>query len=126
MVKIQGSVLLPMDISLGANFVFSSGMPYARNARTDVRDRGDRVWLKTTETGEYRLPDIFLLDLRVEKIFNLGSVRISPMIDISNVFNSGTITNVVSSDWSGSERPFQDPQDIVSPRRFRLGVRIIF
>ena len=126
MVKIQGSVLLPLDISLGTVFVFSSGMPYARNARTDVRDRGDRVWLKTTETGAYRLPDVFLLDLRVEKIFNLGRVRLSPMMDIANVFNSGTVTNVVSSDWSGSERPFQDPQDIVSPRRFRLGIRLTF
>jgi hypothetical protein len=64
--------------------------------------------------------------MRVEKIFNLGGVRISPMIDVSNVFNSGTVTNVVTGDWSGAERPFKDPQDIVSPRRFRLGVRIIF
>jgi hypothetical protein len=84
------------------------------------------VWIKTTETGAYRLPDIFLLDLRVEKIFNLGSVRLSPMVDIANVFNSGTVTNVVSSDWPGAERPFQDADDIVSPRRFRLGIRVIF
>lgn len=125
MIKIQGSLMLPFNVILGANFSYISGMPYAREARTTFETMNSRpLYLKTTKTGEYKMPDVANLDLSLEKIFVVGQFKLGVLLDMSNLFNSSTTTGVVRSDWMESERQFQSVDSIVDPRRFRLGLSL--
>jgi hypothetical protein len=74
------------------------------------------------------------LDLRIEKIFNLGTGtnRLSVYGDIQNIFNAGTVVSV-NTRWptvsiAGVDDPiaFEGPLSITDPRRLLLGARWSF
>ena len=117
MIKIQGSVQLPLDILLSANFFYISGMTYSQFLQADL-NQGYMSFL-ADPLGSYRLPDRKQLDLRVEKTFNIGKYRLGVMADCFNIFNAGTVTYVIQD--AGAD--FGAPSTIVNPRVFRVGLR---
>jgi hypothetical protein len=87
--------------------------------------------------GERRLPNENILDLRLEKIFNVGARkdRIAVYADITNVFNKSLITSVLTRVPStsvtigpGETTPvvFEAPGAVVAPRQTILGARWSF
>jgi outer membrane receptor protein involved in Fe transport len=125
MIKIQGSVILPMDITVGFYLLHQSGNTYNRRIRipSDLLTPGQSAnvsRLLADEAGSrYRYPSLTRLDLRIQKDFKFGNFRVGLLADIFNVFNAGTITDV-----NDTAEQFNEIQDIMYPRRFRLGLRL--
>jgi hypothetical protein len=70
---------------------------------------------------DYRLPDLHLLDLRLEKPVTLGDFGLSFAVECFNVFNKSTVLErndrleASTTNWV---------EEIVNPRIFRLTVRL--
>ena len=78
------------------------------------------MWLDPR--GDVRYTDLFTIDFRVDKTFNLGMMRVIPAMDVFNLSNVNTVM---------SRRRLQnDPlsanyvRAIVAPRIIRFGVRV--
>ncbi|MGB2695457.1 MAG: hypothetical protein WBD55_09750, partial [Dehalococcoidia bacterium] len=72
-----------------------------------------------------RLPDVMLLDMRVQKDFKLGSqVRVSAFADLLNAFNSDVYEDVVTSRVTAST--YYWPLAPVDPRRVMVGAKVRF
>jgi outer membrane receptor protein involved in Fe transport len=122
MVKIQGSVNLPLGIKFSGYLNHTSGNTYEKRTRINV-DQNRRLPIRLEPLGERRYDSKTNLDLRVEKTFTLSDkIKIGVMADVFNVFNDGTVTSVVKD--AGDD--FEDPTNLVTPRRFRLGLRVYF
>jgi hypothetical protein len=125
----------PWGINAAANFFGREGNPtgYYMRARTgDVN--GTRPSNAIGHLDDYRLDDIFELDLRFEKAFKVGQVDITPSVDIFNVLNDNAVlqrenfagdfnfnTGAVSR-FSG----FNEIVEVQNPRIVRLGLRVAF
>lgn len=123
MVKLQGSLVLPWDINVGFHFSFITGNVYNRllYISQEINQSGKQFY--ADERGSvYRYPDRSNLDLRLQKDFKLGKVRLGVLVDVFNLFNTSTVREVIDED--GPE--FGETVDIVYPRRFRAGVRLYF
>jgi hypothetical protein len=73
----------------------------------------------------HRYPTVAILDLRVDKSFDLGRYgKFSPMLDVFNVMNSGVPTAVRTTNTATA--PFNEVTTILNPRVIRFGVRYNF
>jgi hypothetical protein len=129
-----------IEVGLNAYYRFLSGTtwtPYQRYSAKLINwpgfaSGGRQPFLEPR--GDRRLPHETYLDLRLEKIFKLGTGtdRISVYADVQNVFNAGTITDVngryPSVSISGYDTPvdFGSPTAIAQPRKLILGARWSF
>jgi len=120
-VKITGLIVLPLDINLSGYLLHLSGNNYTVTRRLRM-SQGFRVFL-TEPLGSNRYDSRTLLDLRLEKTFKIGNNRLGAMVDIFNVFNSGTITGKQNRIDLAT---FGETTSIVAPRRFRAGLRFFF
>jgi len=108
--------------NVAANLTGRQGYPIRYN-RPTVGSDGTRRFIQVVEDlGDFRYDDIFLADLRLEKEFAAsGNTSLTFSIDAFNVFNDGTVldritnVNATTVNWVEST---------VSPRVFRLGVRL--
>lgn len=135
MLKLQGTVVLPLNIYFNAYFSYITGNTYTMQMRPRL-DQGRR-YILLEQKGSRRYPARTNLDLRIEKTFNLAQkFRLGFMIDIFNVFNSDTVTrwgSRVDYDWTPhSVDPTAPGPDghtvygLVPPRAIRIGVRLFF
>lgn len=122
MVKIQGTVVLPLDIYLSPNLTYISGNTYNRMMIVEGLSQGEITYIRSDPLGFYRLPANFNLDLRLEKQFKIGKFRIGAVVDVYNVFNNDTVTAVITD----AGEYFQDTDAIMNPRAFRAGLRLYF
>lgn len=119
MIKIQGVMVLPLNINFAAYFSYISGSPYNRYVRVYGLNQGS-VNILGDELGSYRYPAQVNLDLRLEKVFRLSNTfRVGLMADVFNVFNDDVTTWV--QEQAGDS--FDEVLGIISPRVFRLGLR---
>jgi hypothetical protein len=93
--NVSGMVQLPLGIEASANFYGRQGYPIVYGVQVFTHDTVPNLFenpfIQVGPVGAYRLPDVFLLDLHLEKAFAIGStVTISPMFDCFNVANSRT------------------------------------
>ena len=135
--NVSGTVQLPLGIQAGANFFGRQGFPVIYSIQAITHDtRGNMPSIQIGQVGAYRLPDVFELDLKVEKAFRLGpSIMVSPTIDCFNVANSHTVLQrdgfVGTYDLKRStafrqQGNFNEPIELLSSRAFRGGVRLSF
>jgi hypothetical protein len=136
--KVLGSYQIPViETSVSGYFVSTSGLPYGHIQQfgSSVVGPGPsssrRVYIEPR--GAYHLPTLTQLDLRLEKNFNTGANRFGIYADLANLFNSGTVTNVVTRATSVTLRdgtthplPFGTPSGVQSPRQIRIGARWSF
>ncbi len=136
MIKLQGTYVLPFDISFNVYFRSITGNAWTTRLRTSRFNQG-RVTFLAEPRGSNHYPTQNLLDLRLEKIFTLaGKYRLGLMVDVFNVFNEDTITSFgtrIGYDWYPSTHANYTPSTdghslygIVRPRQARVGVRVIF
>jgi hypothetical protein len=138
MIKIQGTYILPFDISFNVYFRGITGDAWQQRYRTGSREFSQgRITFNTEEAGSHHYPIAKSLDLRLEKIFNLASkYKLGLMVDVFNVFNDDTIRDWgtrIGYDWLLPDDPDywastqgHDLYSIVLPRRARVGIRLIF
>jgi len=131
--KLMGSYVLPLQITLGMYYSFTSGTAYNHNVRVPPEIDPDSVglyadWLRfyAEEKGSFRYPSQHRLDLRLEKFFTFGkSMRLGLLMDMFNVLNASTVqeyeTNVEPDAYE-----FEYVWGLVPPRTWRLGVHFEF
>jgi len=139
--KLLGSYQIPgIETSINAFYVATSGLPYNRvqqfsNSLLNTSGLSSTYRrIPITTRGTEHLPTFNRLDLRLEKNFTApGSNRIGIYADISNVFNKGIITNVVTrttavtlQDGSTFDLPYGTPGGIQQARQIRIGARWSF
>jgi hypothetical protein len=138
--KLLGSYQIPViETSVSAYFFATSGLPYARVEQfssstlntTGLSSTYRR--LNIAPRGAYYLPNQHELDLRIEKNFNFGSNRYGIYADLTNLFNTGTVTSVVTrptsvtlTDGTSFPLPFGTPGGLLAPRQIRIGARWSF
>ncbi len=137
--NVSGTVELPLKITAAANFFGRQGFPiaYFVNAIT-VDARGlQKIPLQIGRVDAHRNPDVYDLDLHVERSFRFGSrVAVTPSLDCFNVADSHVVLQRIglagTYDTTGDEPAFEpeddfnEPAELLSNRTFRLGVRIAF
>jgi hypothetical protein len=132
-VKIYGAIDIPVvDVVLGFSYGFTSGSPYNSNVMLprdidpDAVSFEDNVFIYGEERGAYRYPGIHDIDIRLEKFFKLGKIRIGVLADVFNLLNADTETEYETNLDPFPEFPFGYVSGIRSPRTFRLGIRLEF
>jgi outer membrane receptor protein involved in Fe transport len=125
--KVQAVYQFPWGLMASANYVNHDGAHKVR--RGTVRDitnipEGTTILLqKRGDVG--RLPDVHLLDVRLQKDFKLGNnVRFSIFADALNLTNDDATEAVQSTIATSSV--FLYPLDPVDPRRLMLGAKLRF
>jgi len=114
----------PWGLLLGANLTFQSGVPWGRTIR--VPGLGLSTTIRAEEiNGDRRVADWKLVDLRVQKEFNLGgSANLAVFGDLLNTLNDDANENVEST--LGTASNFGVPSRIILPRRLMLGAKLRF
>ena len=113
-------------INLAANMVSRQGFaaPYFRGslATDDPLVHNKNVSI-INENGEYRLPGVTALDMRVGKEFIVKRARFNIDLDVFNLLNSST---VLGREYDFRTSTFDDVREIMNPRVLRLGLRMGF
>ena len=126
LVKVQGTYMAPMGITISGYYQFGSGVPYTRVIRSYEAGLGSLyqggVSIFAEARGTRRLPDQHLLDLRIEKAFNVGRGEIALQFDAYNVFNNNKATSVGNVTNYDMFLDHQSVYGIMGPRFFQLGV----
>ena len=84
---------------------------------------------------DYRYPNVYELDLRVQRAFSIGPVTVIPIAEVFNAANGNTVlarNNGVGS-YNSPDNPgfsqdhyFNAISQIQSPRILRLGIQVSF
>ena len=121
--RVSGSYLFPYGLQTSANFEHRSGTPWARTALFRGGATIPSITLNVEPIGSRRLPNINLLDLRLEKRVNLP--RQHQLQLQLNVFNATNINSVTAlTQQSGPS--FGLATAIVLPRIVAFSAHYIF
>ena len=119
--KINGSYDAPWGIRLTPALRVQQGQPFGRTflagAANGINYGSQRILAEPI--GSQRQDTISILDLRAEKMFRMGSRRVSVFGDIYNIGNSSAAQNI---GWN-SGVSYLRPVSIIGPRIARFGVK---
>jgi hypothetical protein len=122
--KVVGRYVMPWEIGFSGSWKVQSGFNYARTISVNMPIEGART-IRVQPIDSNRYPSVAILDLRLDKAFEMGKFgRISPMLDVFNIMNSGVPTTVRTTNTATA--PFNEVTGILNPRVIRLGVRFSF
>jgi hypothetical protein len=132
-IKVMASYQIPKaEVALSAYYSGISGYnwtPYASISKSRTLYTGS-LSVNLEPRGNRLLPFENLLTLRAEKVVKVGTNRFGVYVDVSNVFNSGTVTgvvtNVIGTSVLGTTVPFGTPTSLLAARQATLGVRWSF
>jgi len=123
--RLMGSVTVPRTrIMLAANLQHFSGKPWAATTQVSLRQGDQRILLEPR--GSRRLPSQSLVDLRVSRPFQVGSVgTVDLMLDVLNLLNETAEESIASDNLFatnfGVGTVFVDPRRAMVSVRLRLG-----
>lgn len=125
--KFGGVVRLPLDFNFGASFVAREGYIFPvvyRTLRTS-NGWGRNVDVYTVPFGDERLPTFWMLNLRLEKLFNFGDYgRLYLTVDGFNITNNDIELGLFNR--ADNTAKFRKITELVAPRVFRIGARYEF
>ena len=132
MIKIQGTYILPLDISFSAYFHAVGGDAWGTQVRGPKIPY--RLIFNLEPRGTYHFAMDTQLDLRLEKSFTMAQkYKLGVIFDVFNVFNSNTITawgTYAGRDFYVDGIPTSTQghkiTTVVLPRRARIGLRLTF
>jgi hypothetical protein len=134
--NVSGLYELPWGVTVAGNLFGREGFPQRYLVSVETHDVANNAPLILIgRVGDRRLRYVYELDLRLEKSFPLGSVRIVPSLDVFNATNENTVLSRdgrVGSYDARRERPFRQRAtfnqitQVEGPRIFRAGVRVSF
>jgi hypothetical protein len=123
--KLQLVYRLPYGVMVAGNLQHQTGKPWARQVRVSGLGFPSPVTINMEEvTGDRRVPDVNLFDMRVQKEFALtGSpLRFDVFLDALNLGNSDATEGIGSP--LGTSSAFGVPTKFIPPRRLQLGAKI--
>ncbi len=124
MFKSQFLYQFPAEFLVAVNYNYQSGRAWPRRARVSGLNLFTNINAEVRD-GSRRVEAWNLLDVRVQKMFNIGSqARIAFFLDALNLFNEGTNEDVLSR--FGTSDVFDVRSEFLPPRRVQLGVKFAF
>jgi hypothetical protein len=140
LIKAQGLYQLPADFNISFSFNAREGhlIDYWMEMSDSnwVNSYSNSTDVRLEEFGTSRLPTFWNLNLRLEKVLRVGDMgRIYIMVDMFNVFNNNVMNRRRDYDYGTyyvsdqSHSPYSrsgEPNEVLNPRVFRLGVRFQF
>jgi hypothetical protein len=140
-VNTEGRLIGDKPVVAKAQLVYS--FPWGITASANVQHQTGRLWSRQvrpaglgfpspptinmeSNTGDRRVPDVDLLDLRVQKTFGLGGsgTRLDVFLDGLNMTNSDSSESVASQLGTAAATAFGVPTKFTYPRRLQLGAKI--
>jgi hypothetical protein len=136
--NVNGLYQGPWGINLGANFFGRQGYPnpyYVRAYTHDVASSRVNILIGKVDTVRY--PNVYELDLRLQKSIQIGPVTVIPAAELFNVTNNGTVLQRYERTGTynrSSSHPnqfvkngfFNQIIEVQSPRIVRLGFQVNF
>jgi hypothetical protein len=132
MFKLQGSYLLPLDITAALDWQVLSGKPIFTAVETPagLLDQGQRpIFDIPTTTELLRAPTDNIVDLRFERKFKLGGPFSATLgINILNLLNNDAFYSVASTTipTSATNPGYEEGVTFVPPRRANIMLRLSF
>ncbi|HEX2831744.1 MAG TPA: carboxypeptidase regulatory-like domain-containing protein [Thermoanaerobaculia bacterium] len=132
--NLTGLYQLPLGFNIGASLTAREGypVPYVSRVATGGNAAGGEGFKQVLIAGvdDYRLDDVFNLDLRISKDFRFANrVGLTVGIDAFNVTDERTVLQRNTRIYRSTSRR-NDPGDRIaeyqSPRVFRVGARLTF
>ena len=122
--KMSGVYSFPYDISLAGYVNYRAGLTWTPTLYYENDNLGQYdVEFYAVERGSERLDPYFQFDMRAEKLFRFDRYQFSLLMDIYNVFNNASETNIQDNiDLS----TYAQILGLQSPRVIQLGVRFSF
>src|SRR5262249_45175325 len=117
---------LPWNLTVSGNLQHQTGRPWGRQIRVSglAFPTAPSIYMETLN-GDLRVPDLDLLDMRVQKSFRFqGTMRADGYVDFLNLTNSDATENVGSR--LGTSASYGLPTSYILPRRAMLGLRFQF
>ena len=125
----------PWGLSFGANFFGRGGYPnpyFVTVVTHDVADNTPGTLIGKVDS--YRYANVYELDFRLQKTFQIGPVAVITVAELFNVTNANTVFNsfpTVGRYNSANGKFVQDPSfnqilDVQSPRILRLSLQVNF
>ncbi len=123
LMKASGMYTLPWyGINLAANTNFRQGYPFPQAVQTPTRpNQAGRATVLLDSMGDVRLDNVFMLDLRIDKAFQLGKLRVVPSMDVFNATNTNAVLARRRVQTAGNANQISG---IVAPRVIRFGARL--
>jgi hypothetical protein len=122
--KIVGRYVLPYEIGFSGSWKVQSGFNFSRTISVTMPVEGART-IRMEPIDSNRYPNVSILDFRFDKTVSFGKFgRVTPMLDVFNIMNSGVPTTVRTTNTATA--PFKDVTAILNPRVIRFGVRFNF
>ena len=123
--KVQFLYEFPYGFTAGVNYTHQTGRLWSRQVRAPLGLPSDSLLNLEPNTGDRRVPDWDLFDVRVEKDFSLGGdVKVGVFMDILNLTNSDASESVGSR--LADNESFGLPVSYIIPRRLMIGAKIKF
>lgn len=121
--KVQAGYTFPWDILASFSWIYQTGRPYLSFTGFSLNQGRRKVIAEPR--GDDRFPNWSIMDLRLQKTFNIGdTVKFHAIFDVWNVLNSGTVTGYASHDmWKDR---YLETGGVFSPRRLQIGLRLQF
>jgi hypothetical protein len=123
--KLQLVYRFPLGIMAAANIQHQTGKPYARQVRVSGLGFPAPVTINMERiTGDRRVPDVNLVDMRVQKEFSFTNspLRVDVFLDALNLTNSDANEGIGSA--LGTSTAFGVATTYIPPRRLQLGAKI--
>jgi hypothetical protein len=120
------------EVSLNAYYRFLSGATYnpVQRVAGSVINYSSSVDVNLEPLGSRRNDSLSLVDLRVEKLVNVGVNRFGVYMDVANLFNAGTVTTrqtrYPNRSISGFPVLFGNPTAVTPGRQATVGLRWSF
>ena len=89
--NVAGLYQLPLGFNVGANFFGRQGYPYVQWVRINTGDGFGTKSIVVPPLDQERNPNIYDLDIRLEKVIELRPLSVALSIDVFNVANSATV-----------------------------------
>jgi hypothetical protein len=115
----------PWGLNFGANLIGRQGFAqiyYSSNEASADPVEGSKDVI-VSPNADNRLPAVWDLDGRIEKVIKLQRVNLMLDLDAFNILNAGT---TLRNQYDVSASTFGNVLEIMNPRIARLGVRITF
>jgi hypothetical protein len=128
----------PWGIDFGVNFFGRQGYPNPYYVRVrgveDAAGITHTIFTQIGQVDQFRYDNVYELDLRLAKTFNIGGVTIIPAAELFNAANANTILSRYerTGDYRASRGTFTQNAffnqivEVQSPRIVRLGLQVNF
>jgi len=115
--------LAPLGFRFSGIIKYYDGQPFSRKIIVTGMNQGP-FYIQAHPRGKARYEYNRTIDIRIEKIFNIGKSRLRIILDGFNMTNRSLATE--ENEWTSLEFPLRYATEIQSPRVFRLGMAYEF